>query len=133
MLLKVLTFVQLGQVRKKWTPSIHYTKMWHRWLEHIQVLVSQSNHVVIYSLQQCHFYDYSHFHDYKTSSMTIVIFLKLLCMPLTLLYQIFKIKTPWWGAHIFKWKTLVHIQKHIVLILYIVIWMQLVLQCIILI
>jgi hypothetical protein len=37
--------------------------MCHPWLEHIQ-LVSQFNHVVVYALQLCHFYNYSQFDDY---------------------------------------------------------------------
>ncbi len=109
--------------------SSHYAKMWHPWLEHVRLLF-QCHHVAIYALQLCDFYDYNHFHNYKTLHNYSHIF-KLLCMPLTLFDRFFKIKNLYGGFTFANEKLLFTITKHNALILYIVIWLQLVLQCII--
>jgi len=109
-----------------------YAKTWYPWLEHIR-LVFQCSHVVIYALQLCHFYEYNHFHNYKILHKYRHFFFKLLCMPLTLFHQIFsKLKTLMGGASHLQMKNFCSQSKNIMhYILYVVIWMQLVLQCII--
>jgi hypothetical protein len=103
---------------------IHCAKTWHPWPDHIW-LMSQSSHVIIYVLQLCHFHDNVTLHDYNHKILITM-------CAIDLVWPFFKIKTPWWRAHICKLKTFdTHTQKHNMLILYIVIWMQSILQCII--
>jgi hypothetical protein len=84
---------------------IHCAKTWHPWPDHIW-LMSQSSHVIIYVLQLCHFHDNVTLHDYNHKILITM-------CAIDLVWPFFKIKTPWWRAHICNWKLSTLILKNI--------------------